>query len=61
LFREDWEVSTIENSATTAVEMTLLWKSQNDSHRSVEISLESARFPHFHKPYLFLLDKKNVE
>jgi hypothetical protein len=35
-----------------AVEMTLLWKSQNDSHRSLEISLKDARFPHFHKPIL---------
>src|SRR5262245_3189293 len=36
-----------------AVEMTLLWKSQNDFHRSLEISLENARFPHSHKPIPF--------
>ena len=30
------------------MEMTLLCKSQNDSHRSLEISLEHARFPHSH-------------
>lgn len=45
----------------TAVEMTLLWKSQNDSHRSLEISLGNARFPHFHKPLLLSFTEKNVE
>src|SRR6266849_11181953 len=32
----------------TAVEMPSPCKSQNDSHRDLEISLKNARFPHFH-------------
>src|SRR6266446_6677301 len=32
----------------TAVEMPSPWKSQNDSHRDLEISLKNAKLPHFH-------------
>src|SRR5687767_13507275 len=31
-----------------AMEMTQRWKSQNDFHSCLEISLENARFPHSH-------------
>lgn len=33
--------------------MTLPWTSQNDVHRSLEISLENARFPHSHSASSF--------
>ena len=44
----------MRRGADAAVEMPLLWKSQNDFHRSLEISPQNARFPHSHKLILVL-------
>jgi len=55
-FQRRWQ-----KSKTVAVEMTLLRKSQNDSHRSLQISLENTRFAHFHKPIPLSSSGKNVE
>jgi hypothetical protein len=45
----------------TAVEMSLLWKSENDFHRSLEIS-HRTRDSHIPtSQYLCVSDEKNVE
>jgi hypothetical protein len=43
------------------MEMTRLWKSQNDFHSSLEISLENARFPHSHSRSCFVSNEKTEE
>ena len=50
--------SRCETKIDAAMEMTLLWKSQNDFHKSLEISLENARFPHSHSRSSFVSDEK---
>jgi len=42
------ELGGIAADPRTAVEMPGPWKSQNDFHRPLEISLKNARFPHSH-------------
>src|SRR5580704_12319144 len=42
----------LDISNWAAVEMSVPWKSQNDFHRTLEISDQHERFPHFTQPIL---------
>ena len=43
------------------MEMTRLWKSQNDFHSRLKISLENARFSHSHSRSAFSDEKRRPE
>jgi hypothetical protein len=42
------------------MEMTSLWKSHNDSHSDLELSLEEREIPTFPQRFLFRSQDKNV-
>jgi hypothetical protein len=42
--------------------MARLWKSHPDFHSRLEISLENARFPHFHKPIIvWMMTRRTIK
>jgi len=43
------------------MEMPVPWKSHNDFHRTLEISLSNARFPHSHSPLPFVFGSKRAD
>jgi hypothetical protein len=47
-----------ETKIDAAMEMTRSWKSQNDFHKRLEISLTNARFPHSPQPIIVVPDKE---
>ena len=50
-----------ETTIDAAMEMTRLWKSQNDFHSRLRISLENARFSHSHSRSAFSDEKRRPE
>jgi hypothetical protein len=50
-----------ETKIGAAMEMTRSWKSQNDFHKRLEISLTNARFPHSHSRSSSFQTRKKTE
>jgi hypothetical protein len=50
-----------ETQIDAAMEMTRSWKSQNDFHKRLEISLTNARFPHSHSRSSSFQTRKKTE
>jgi hypothetical protein len=48
----------VQGRKSTAMEMTLLWKSQNDFHSSLENLAREREIPTFPQPIIFVSDEK---